>query len=137
MLKNAYLLARIGADTAENERNFAKNWQLPDGSSAGRERAGLQGAPQGTRRAERLARRRKAAELIWHSSRYYFWMITFFRTNVQEMSSREAKFSQNFIGNAGSFRYLLEANKSVRIFQKNVFEQSRNNRGKIAEQSRT
>ena len=28
MLKNAYLLAKIGADTAENERNFAKNWQL-------------------------------------------------------------------------------------------------------------
>ena len=24
MLKNAYLLAKIGADTAENERNFAK-----------------------------------------------------------------------------------------------------------------
>ena len=30
MLKNANLLARIGADTAENEGNFAKkNWQLP------------------------------------------------------------------------------------------------------------
>ena len=29
MLKNAYFLAKIGADTAENERNFAKNWQLP------------------------------------------------------------------------------------------------------------
>ena len=26
---DAYLLAKIGADTAENERNFAKNWQLP------------------------------------------------------------------------------------------------------------
>ena len=25
MLKNAYLLAKIGADTAENERNFAEN----------------------------------------------------------------------------------------------------------------
>ena len=25
MLKNAYLLAKIGADTAENERNFVKN----------------------------------------------------------------------------------------------------------------
>ena len=25
MLKNAYLLAKIGADAAENERNFAKN----------------------------------------------------------------------------------------------------------------
>ena len=34
MLKNAYFLAKIGADTAENERNFAKNWQLPYGSSA-------------------------------------------------------------------------------------------------------
>ena len=30
MLQNTYLLAKIGADTAENERNFAKNWQLPD-----------------------------------------------------------------------------------------------------------
>ena len=26
MLKNAYLLAKIGADTAENERNFAEIW---------------------------------------------------------------------------------------------------------------
>ena len=34
MLKNAYFLAKIGADTAENERNFAKTWQLPYGSSA-------------------------------------------------------------------------------------------------------
>ena len=33
MLQNAYLLAKIGADTAENERNFAKNWQLPYGST--------------------------------------------------------------------------------------------------------
>ena len=34
MLKNAYFLAKIGADTVENERNFAKslpqkNWHLP------------------------------------------------------------------------------------------------------------
>ena len=29
MMKNAYLLAKIGADTAENEGKFAKNWQLP------------------------------------------------------------------------------------------------------------
>ena len=28
MLKNAYLLAKIGADTAENDRHFVKNWQL-------------------------------------------------------------------------------------------------------------
>ena len=38
MLQNAYLLAKIGADTAENERHFAellqKNWQLPYGSDA-------------------------------------------------------------------------------------------------------
>ena len=31
MLQNAYFVAKIGADTAENERNFAKNWQLPYG----------------------------------------------------------------------------------------------------------
>ena len=27
MLKNEYLLAKIGADTAENERNFAENYK--------------------------------------------------------------------------------------------------------------
>ena len=32
MLQNAYFLAKIGADTAENERKFAKNWQ-PYGST--------------------------------------------------------------------------------------------------------
>ena len=25
-LKSAYLLAKIGTDTADNERNFAQNW---------------------------------------------------------------------------------------------------------------
>ena len=29
MLKNAYFLAKIGADIAENERNFAENSRLP------------------------------------------------------------------------------------------------------------
>ena len=40
MLQNAYLLAKIGADTQPKTReirqNFAKNWQLPYGSNAGR-----------------------------------------------------------------------------------------------------
>ena len=31
MLTNAYLLANIGADTAENERNFAKHWPMGPG----------------------------------------------------------------------------------------------------------
>ena len=34
MLQNAYLVSKIGADTAENERNFAKIWQLPYGSAS-------------------------------------------------------------------------------------------------------
>ena len=33
MLQNAYLIAKIGTDTAENERKFAKNLQLPYGST--------------------------------------------------------------------------------------------------------
>ena len=40
MLQNAYLLSKIGADSAENDRNlpkicqkFAKDWQLPYGST--------------------------------------------------------------------------------------------------------
>ena len=45
MLQNAYLLAKIGADTAENERNSAKNWQLPYGRSAPRPRPPSRGAP--------------------------------------------------------------------------------------------
>ena len=39
MLKNAYSLAKIGADTAENEQILPNNWQLPwvlDGLSAGK-----------------------------------------------------------------------------------------------------
>ena len=42
MLKNAYLLAKIGADTAENERNFAeilpKIGNYPPGAPAGKGR---------------------------------------------------------------------------------------------------
>ena len=41
MLKNAYLVAKIGADTAENERNFAENLpkigNYPTGPSAPRD----------------------------------------------------------------------------------------------------
>ena len=48
MLQYAYLLAKIGADTAENERHFAenlpKNWQLPYGS-CGRVGAGGHARP--------------------------------------------------------------------------------------------
>ena len=51
MLQNAYFLAKIGADTAENERNFAKNWQLPYGPSA----AGAQGRSFQTRTASAAA----------------------------------------------------------------------------------
>ena len=40
MLQNAYLLAKIGADTAENERNFAENSpkiaNYPTGQGRGR-----------------------------------------------------------------------------------------------------
>ena len=41
MLQNAYLLAKIGADTAENERNFAQN--LPKTSGAAGRRPGRRG----------------------------------------------------------------------------------------------
>ena len=33
MLQNAYLLANIGADTAENEPNFAKHCRRPTGTA--------------------------------------------------------------------------------------------------------
>ena len=42
MLKNAYLLAKIGADTAENERHFAEN--LPKIPPACHEARGEAGA---------------------------------------------------------------------------------------------
>ena len=44
MLQNAYLLAKIGADTAENEQHFAKNLRKTDNYPTGP-------------RAERLGRR--------------------------------------------------------------------------------
>ena len=53
MLQNAYLVAKIGADTAENERNFAKILQLPYGSSA----------VAALRRLRRLRRRRRLRRL--------------------------------------------------------------------------
>ena len=54
MLQNAYLIAKIGADTAENERNFAKNWQLPYGSTGEARRLEARGAarPGGRRDPE-------------------------------------------------------------------------------------
>ena len=62
MLQNAYLLAKIGADTAENERKFAenfskfaKNWQLPYGSVLTRD---LSTDPSSSSTAVRLGGRR-------------------------------------------------------------------------------
>ena len=46
MRQNAYFLAKIGADTAENEQHFAelaKNWQLPYGSAVLLQQGGLRG----------------------------------------------------------------------------------------------
>ena len=52
MLQNAYSLAKIGADTAENERNFAKNGQLPtDGLRLDGLRLRLMSGPQQSRRS--------------------------------------------------------------------------------------
>ena len=57
MLQNAYLLAKIGADTAENEQHFAApDPKADEGGEEGRRRAGLggQGAlPEPGRRARR------------------------------------------------------------------------------------
>ena len=46
MLQNAYLLAKIGADTAENEQHFAKNLRKTDNYSTGPERVGVGDAPR-------------------------------------------------------------------------------------------
>ena len=46
MLKHAYLLAKIGADTAENERNFAEDLQLPYGCCQPACRSRPPGAPR-------------------------------------------------------------------------------------------
>ena len=46
MLQNAYLLAKIGADTAENERSFAENLPTIGNYPTGRPRAALRG-PRG------------------------------------------------------------------------------------------
>ena len=65
MLQNAYFLAKIGADTAENERNFAENLPkignyptgpLPVGLPARQLREGLRVGDEalGARRRERL-----------------------------------------------------------------------------------
>ena len=60
MLQNAYLLAKIGADTAENEQHFAeilpKTGNYPAGSAVGARRA----APRAECRRRRTGRRRGA-----------------------------------------------------------------------------
>ena len=64
MLHNAYLLAKIGADTAENERHlpkFAKNWQLPYG------RASLTFEPAPVGRAELGVPLAEAQAVIEHA----------------------------------------------------------------------
>ena len=61
MLQNAYLLAKIGADTAENEQHFAKNLRKTDNYPTGPERVhdrrGLRGGREGgaCRRSRRAA----------------------------------------------------------------------------------
>ena len=68
MLQNAYLLTKIGADTAENDRNFAKIWQLPYGSpprEGGPQRDEYFGAcPHGRFRDPRLPPTARSLELV-------------------------------------------------------------------------
>ena len=60
MLSNAYLLAKIGADTAENEQHFAEN--LPIGRRvAGRRGGAYSPGGRGARRGARRARDGRAA----------------------------------------------------------------------------
>ena len=66
MLKNAYLLAKIGADTAENERNFAENLpkigNYPTGPLPyGRRRRGARACRRTSR--ESAARRHRLFEI--------------------------------------------------------------------------
>ena len=58
MLKNAYFLAKIGVDTAENEQHFAEI--LPIGRRVAEAEAGEPRAPGGPRAAERDRRGRRA-----------------------------------------------------------------------------
>ena len=67
MLQNAYLLAKIGADTAENEQIFPKfagkilqNSGIFIGTAAGR-RSGPRARAAGARRRATAPRRRSAA----------------------------------------------------------------------------
>ena len=73
MLQNAYLLAKIGADTAENERNFAEN--LPNFATTLRVhyptgRGAASRAPcavEGAAVAEDLSRRRRRVRRVTKS----------------------------------------------------------------------
>ena len=62
MVRNAYLLVKIGLDTAENERkfcrNFAKNWPDPVPRGAARRTGGAEGAARPLQRLEVRRRRR-------------------------------------------------------------------------------
>ena len=60
MLQNAHLVAKIGTDTTENERNFAKNWQLPYGSTD-RDRAAAAAARRASARSRRTSPPRRTA----------------------------------------------------------------------------
>ena len=58
MLKNAYLLAKIGADTAENEQHFAESFAIgsnrdPRASTPAPRRRGRRPTPPSRRRARR------------------------------------------------------------------------------------
>ena len=57
MLQNAYFLAKIGADTAENEQHFAEIGPVTTrvSESKGRSVAGLGSVPAGSRLARRSA----------------------------------------------------------------------------------
>ena len=67
MLQNAHLLAKIGADTAENERNFAKNWVAEDRdriAARAKERPAFAVAPEAMPRpAGRFSQKKKRSQI--------------------------------------------------------------------------
>ena len=95
MLQNAYFLAKIGADTAKNERNFAKNLpkigKYPTGPLPGR--GGVEGGvvpgESAGLRERRLALRRERLRIRAECS-------AFFLNNVV-LSSRVLRFFAEFV----------------------------------------
>ena len=121
MLQNAYLLAKIGADTAENEQHFAKNLRKTDNYPTGRPRR----APTKPVCTMKKARRNAEAS-VPNTAKAHPYLGCFF-SGIYDPTGRRGSFFEQ-AAHLPFFFWPVFAKYLKLIFSRNFFEKKKRKR---------